>query len=137
MIKYIFFFCTHLFYFSMALGNTQLECFNPRILESTLSVEKLEGTWILSSQSGRCETQIVDLDINSKNYENWLGLQSVDSKICLNIGRALFGQDRKLFGVEISPSVQEGKQGFLKLKFENLSEYGPESIKTFLKCHPA
>ncbi len=116
------------------LAVAQMICVNDRILKEPLFVAHSEGQWVLSSSTGSCETLRAPLERPTENYEGWLGLKTYDSASCTNIGKGLFGQTRHLYRVELSAKLLSGQSGFLKIVFENLSEYGPETIKSFLSC---
>ena len=112
----------------------EMVCINDRILNEPLLVAKDQDGWVLSSSTGSCETMTAPLEKPTENYKGWLGLITQESISCSNIGEGLFGQARHLYRVELSSKLLSGPSGFLKIVFENLSEYGPETIKTFLSC---
>lgn len=94
----------------------------------------LKTEWVLKSSTGTCETLPVPVEVPSENYEGWQGLEVIEDPGCSKMGEGLFDQNRAVKRVELAPTLLNGKSGFLKIVYENLSEYGPETIKTFLRC---
>lgn len=109
-------------------------CYNSIVLKSplTLSVDKYDLP-IMSGPLTSCVGEFADYKPTSKNYSGWQKVIAINSA-CNGWEHGLFDQKRAIDFLLISPAVLAGKNGFIQISFQNLSEYGSPWIKTFLKC---
>lgn len=113
----------------------KFECVNESILDEPLVLVHDGDQWWFQSSTGQCLGEFVEYQPTSQNYQGWMKLSSsVQSKDCSSVGFGLFHQERLLHWVLLSPPVLAGQKGFVQIAFENLSDYGPDAIKSFLLC---
>ncbi len=122
-----------------AAANTLYLCFNDIILQKPLALDLRDATQpLFHGPQKSCPAVWVETDETSKNYQNWKMLNpQLKQENCTNWEIGLFSEQRTVFELYLSPKVVAGEKGFVRLAFENLSEYGPAQTKTFLKCIPA
>lgn len=123
---------------------TTFECTNRSNFEGKIEFklkQNKKGYSATASQGdASCKLSQMDYNPTSDKYEGWIRV-GTDKTNCKALSKSLFGISTHykngigIYWISVSTEMQDGKEGFAQLGYENVSDPGAGAVmKMFLSC---